>query len=353
VNAGPTIPVSVDARTFRDLLADPNAAETLSAATGCPLVVVEIHSAAEGGLLACLDIAIPAVVVVLSPDAGWLPAAAFETADVVLTDADDPQAPFVRPTGGAAGGVSAITAALGRNPVAGTTLALLLRGTGALDVSAGLVAESAAYSALQEGAEFHRWRAARPMRPAEPEAARVRIERSKGELRIVLARPARRNAVDLRMRDALVEALAQAAAEPGIRVVLDADGPDFCAGGDLDEFGSRPDPAIAHLARLTRSPARLLHRLSARTTAYLHGACLGAGIELPAFAARVHAAEDARIGLPEISLGLMPGAGGTVSLPLRIGRWRTAFLALTGEPVDARTALQWGLVDTIEPAAGR
>ena len=340
---------SVDARTFSELLADPAAAETLSAATGCPLVVVEIGSAADGAHLSCPDAAIPAVVVVLSADPGWLPAAAFGAADVVLTEADDPRAPFVRPAAGVASGVSAISAALDRNPVAGTTLALLLRGSSALDVPSGLVAESATYSALQAGAEYGRWRASRPARSPEPETARVRVERGDGELRIVLARPARRNAVDWRMRDDLVTALALAAAEPGVRVVLDADGPDFCAGGDLDEFGSRPDPALAHLIRLTRSPARLLSQLGDRTTAYLHGACLGAGIELPAFAARVCAAEDTRIGLPEIELGLVPGAGGTVSLPRRIGRWRTAFLALTGQRVDARLALRWGLVDAIEP----
>jgi enoyl-CoA hydratase/carnithine racemase len=341
--------VSVDARTFRDLLADPTAAETLSAAMGCPLAVVEISSAAEGALLACLDTAISAVVVVLAADPGWLPATAYTAADVVLTEAEDPPAPFVRPSGGIAAGVSAISAALERNPVAGAALALLLRGAGALDVPTGLVAESATYSALQEGAEFRRWRASRPARAPEPQTARVRVERSDGELRIVLARPLRRNAIDWRMRDALVAALAQAAAEPRVCVVLAADGPDFCAGGDLDEFGSRPDPALAHLIRLTRSPARLLNQLGGRTTAYLHGACLGAGIELPAFAARVCAAEDTQIGLPEIGLGLVPGAGGTVSLPRRIGRWRTAFLALTGEPVDARLALQWGLVDAIKP----
>lgn len=352
VHAGVTVTMSVDARTFRDMLADPTAPEELSAATGCPLVVIEIHSAAEGGLLASLDVAIPAVVVVVSADPAWLPATAFTAADVVLTEADDPRVPFVRPPGGLTHGVSAISVALERKPVAGTTLALLLRGTGAMDVLGALVAESATYSALQEGAEFRNWRASRPTKSPEAETTRVRVERYDGELRIVLARPARRNAVDWRMRDALVAALTQAAADQGVRAVLDADGPDFCAGGDLDEFGSRPDPALAHLIRLTRSPARLMHSLSARTTAYIHGACLGAGIELTAFAARVHATEDARIGLPEIEIGLLPGAGGTVSLPRRIGRWRTAFLALTGQPIDARLALQWRLIDAIEPAAG-
>lgn len=340
--------MAVDARTFRDLAADPAAAHELSAATGSPLAVVEVNSAAEGEMLATVSTAVQAVVLVVSPDPAWLPPTAFAAGDVLLTEADDPPAPFVRPSDGLAAGVSAISAALDRNPVAGTTLALMLRCAGALEVEAGLIAESATYSALQEGAEFHHWRASRPARLPEPDITRVRIERSDGELRIILARPTRRNAIDWRMRDALMAALAQAASEPDVRVALDADGPDFCAGGDLDEFGSRPDPALAHLVRLTRSPARLLHQLSARTTAHLHGACLGAGIELPAFAAEVHATEDTRIRLPEIELGLVPGAGGTVSLPRRIGRWRTAFLALANQPVDARLALRWGLVDKIE-----
>jgi enoyl-CoA hydratase/carnithine racemase len=349
--------LSVDPWTFNDLLADPAAAEAVSAASGCPLVTVEVGSAAAGGLLAGLDTtAIPAVVVVIAHDPRWLPVRAYAAADVVLTDAegeDAAGAPFVRPTGGIAAGVAAIGAALAANPVAGSALALLLRSSSGLDVPAGLVAESATYSALQDGAEFRRWRAARSVRPPEAATERIRVERSDGRFRITLTRPDRRNAVDWRMRDALAAALAEAVREPEARVVLDGAGPDFCSGGDLDEFGSRPDPAQAHLVRLTRSPALLMHQLSTRTTAWLHGACLGAGIELPAFAASVRAAEDTRIGLPEIELGLVPGAGGTVSLPRRIGRWRTAFLALTGQTVDAGQALRWGLVDAIEPIPAR
>ena len=81
----------------------------------------------------------------------------------------------------------------------------------------------------------------------------------------------------------------------------------------------------------------------------LHGACIGAGIEMAAFAGRVVAHPEAVISLPEVGLGLIPGAGGTVSLPRRIGRHRTAELALTGRPIDAATAHRWGLVDAIEP----
>jgi enoyl-CoA hydratase/carnithine racemase len=341
--------LNLDPLTFRDMLADPAAAETVSAAAGCPLVTLEVRSAAEARWLDGVDItAVPAVVVLVAPDPACLPAAGAIAADVILTEDLAAGAPFVAPPDGLAAGIALLDARLAANPVAGAALALQLRCAAELTVAAGLVAESAAYSALQDGEEFRRWRAGRLARPPEPSASRVTVEKSQGELRITLARPARRNAVDWRMRDALAAALTAAAAEPAIKVSLHGEGPDFCAGGDLDEFGSRPDPALAHLVRLTRSPAMLMHRLRDRTTAFLHGACLGAGIELPAFASCVRAAPDARVGLPEIGLGLMPGAGGTVSLPRRIGRWRTAYLGLTGDTISAQQALQWGLIDAIE-----
>ena len=84
-------------------------------------------------------------------------------------------------------------------------------------------------------------------------------------------------------------------------------------------------------------------------TAYVHGGCVGAGVELPAFAGRVVADPAATFWLPELGMGLVPGAGGTVSIPRRIGRQRAALLAVTGRRIDAATALAWGLVDDIAP----
>ena len=167
-------------------------------------------------------------------------------------------------------------------------------------------------------------------------ARAVRVKREGPRLILTLTRPDRLNALDARMRDELIEGLAVAAADPGITVVeLRGEGPAFCAGGDLDEFGSRSDPASAHILRLQRSIGRELSNLGARTTAYVHGACVGSGIELAAFTDRVVAAADTRIALPEIGLGLVPGAGGTVSLTRRIGRFRTAWLAFSGSTIDA------------------
>jgi enoyl-CoA hydratase/carnithine racemase len=211
-----------------------------------------------------------------------------------------------------------------------------------------LVAESLAYSMLQSGSDFRAWLAQAPARTPRPAAEPVRLDRDDTRLTITLDRPWARNAMDAGTRDALCEAFHVVVADPSItRVDLCGSGPAFCAGGDLAEFGTSHDPAQAHLIRLERSPAALLQQCGARVTAHLHGACVGAGIELSAFAGRVSAAPDTAIRLPEIGMGLIPGAGGTASLPVRIGRERTAYLALTGETLTAPEALRWGLVDEI------
>ena len=235
-------------------------------------------------------------------------------------------------------------------PLAATTLAVLLRNGGGRSVADGLVAESTAYGLLQGGPEFSRWRSSRAgKRPVEGPGPAVLVDRRDGELRITLNRPGRRNALDSSMRDGLVEALQIAVVDPSITSVhLDGAGPSFCSGGDLDEFGARSDPVSAHLLRLARSPARLLAEVAERVVVHIHGDAVGSGIELAAFARRVTAAPGTRISLPEVHLGLIPGAGGTVSIPRRIGRHRTLFLALATESVDAATALDWGLVDALD-----
>jgi 1,4-dihydroxy-2-naphthoyl-CoA synthase len=245
--------------------------------------------------------------------------------------------------------LDAMVANLEAHPIAAATLALLLRGQPRRTPDDGLVAESAAYSVLQAGPEFETWRAARrPSRADTDDAPRVRVERAGATLLVTLTRADRLNALDARMRDELAETLALAAGDPDIRrVELHGEGRAFCAGGDLNEFGTRPDPATAHVIRLERHIGRMLARLAKPTTTYIHGATVGSGIELAAFTDHVVAAADTQIALPEIGLGLVPGAGGTVSLPRRIGRLRTAWLAFSGSSIDAATARAWGLVDEV------
>jgi enoyl-CoA hydratase/carnithine racemase len=239
------------------------------------------------------------------------------------------------------------------SPQAFVVAAQVLRQSEQLDVRAGLAAEASAYSMLLAGGEFSTWLTRRRDTRAgiavgEPEAeVRVGVQREGTTLRITLQRPDRRNAMDRALREALVEALSVAAADPTLAVRLGGAGPDFCSGGDLDEFGTATDLVAAYLVRLDRQPGWLLHRIRDRVTVQLHGACIGAGIEMPAFAGRVIADPSAYFELPEVAMGLIPGAGGTVSIPRRIGRWRAAWLALSGARLDAETALAWGLVDEV------
>jgi enoyl-CoA hydratase/carnithine racemase len=228
---------------------------------------------------------------------------------------------------------------------------LLLRGAEGRSVDDGLVAESAVYSMLQAGPEFAAWRdgraAVRTGSGVDPGDAPVQVGRDGDVLTVTLSRPAVHNALNTAMRDALVEALTVGVADPTVTVVLQGAGPSFCSGGDLGEFGTTPDPATAHLIRLTRSPAMLAAHLAPRLVAQVHGACIGAGTELAAFATRVVAHPGTFFALPELALGLVPGAGGTVSLPRRIGRHRTAWLVLSGERIGVERARRWGLVDEI------
>jgi enoyl-CoA hydratase/carnithine racemase len=233
-------------------------------------------------------------------------------------------------------------------PLAGRSLAVLLRTLDGCTVSAGLAMESAVYSMLQAGPEFAAWRLGATQTPDPDTAPTVVIERHDDVVAITLDRPHRHNAISTRLRDELAAALAVPLADSSVRSVqLRGNGPSFCSGGDLNEFGTRRDPATAHVTRLSRSPARLIHALGDRITIDVHGATMGGGIEMAAFAQRVRARSDTRIALPEISLGLIPGAGGTVSLSRRAGRQRTAALALSGRTLDVTTALRWGLVDEL------
>jgi enoyl-CoA hydratase len=235
-------------------------------------------------------------------------------------------------------------------PLAASTLVQTLRLTQKLDAENGLVAESLAYASLQNAAEFRRWQHAHePASTPDESGAAVELHREGERLSLTLNRPLNRNAMTVEMRDALIEALTLALLDDGVRSVdIRARGRCFSTGGDLREFGSAPDPSTAHAVRGVALPGRLLAMLAERTTVYLHGACIGSGIEFPAFAGRLVATRDAWFQLPELRYGLIPGAGGTVSIARRIGRQRTAWLALSGQRIDARTAKLWGLVDAID-----
>ena len=320
----------------------PYASEDFSALTGEPVFCVDFDRtsglpgpaelAAAGRLLWRLPC--PSLALCLEPASGALRdwAARF---DVVVDDVAD---------------LDAIVAAAREHPLASMSLVQLLRQGESLDVPQALIAESWVYSTLQSGPEFAAWQAARGAPPglAPNSEPAVQVERWGRTLSLTLNRPEKHNAFSTAIRDALVEALRPALADRSVEeIVVCGRGRSFCSGGDLDEFGTLPDPATAHAIRSTRNAALLIHDLADRIRFEVHGACIGAGVELPAFSQRVAAREDAFFQLPELQLGLVPGAGGTASVPRRIGRQRTAWLALTGRRIDAPTAQQWGLIDQV------
>ena len=242
-----------------------------------------------------------------------------------------------------------------RAPLAAATLVQVLRATATLPRADALTVESLAFATLQSGPEFASWSAEHPPDPRRikgDDGPPVLIGRDGARLELRLNRPTSRNAMTIAMRDALVEAFELAAADESIETLeVDAAGDCFSTGGALEEFGTAPDPASAHAIRSLRLPAAALLRTRAASHFRVHGACIGSGIELAAFAGRLTATPGAFFQLPELRLGLLPGAGGCVSLPRRIGRQRTAYLALSGRRINAATALAWGLVDAIEEAA--
>jgi len=244
----------------------------------------------------------------------------------------------------------AIEQAVSNNPIASAVLVHLLRYNEGISIPQRLVAESLAYSTLQHGSEFQRWiRSHEQRKPSTTsDEPAVTVERIKDELFLTLNRPEKRNAYSAEMRDALCDGLSLLSLDSGIRkAILRGTGSCFSAGGDLSEFGEATDAGLAHVSRIARSAGSLMASVHDRVEVHLHGACIGAGIELPAFAHHVLARPDAFFQLPEISMGLVPGAGGTASIPPRIGRHRMAAWALTGARVDAETAMAWGLVDEI------
>jgi len=237
------------------------------------------------------------------------------------------------------------------NNYARATLVLgsVLRLTPQLTLADAIAAEASAYSTLLAGPEFAAWLGSRSTKKVVSgvEVERVLTSITGNTLSVRMNRKLRLNAIDGPMRAGLVDAFSIALADPTLEVLLTGDGPCFSNGGDLREFGTTPDPATAWTVRMTQHPGWHLAQIGDRTTAHVHGKCVGAGVEMPAFASRVIADPDTTFFLPELSMGLIPGAGGCVSIPARIGRWRTLWWVLTGETLTVTDALAWGLIDDV------
>ena len=169
--------------------------------------------------------------------------------------------------------------------------------------------------------------------------------------RITLNRPQVLNAYNLAMRDDLYQVLQATRDDPSVQgaILCGAGDRAFCAGADLTEFGTAPSQAVARQVRWERDVWGLLLGLEKPTVAALHGYVLGSGVEMALLCDFRIAAEDAVFSLPETTLGMIPAAGGTQTLPRTIGAGRALELLLTGRRLDAADAYGMGLVNMVVP----
>ena len=166
---------------------------------------------------------------------------------------------------------------------------------------------------------------------------------------VTLNRPEVLNVYNIQMRDDLYEVLGAIRDDPEVRVVIfrGAGERAFCAGADLSEFLTAPSPIVARQVRFERDVWGLFLSLPQPLIAAVHGFVLGSGIEIALCCDIRIASEDARFGLPEVGLGIIPAAGGTQTLPRTIGRARALEMLLTNRWLSSEEAYRVGLVNEV------
>ncbi|WP_305804993.1 enoyl-CoA hydratase-related protein [Stenotrophomonas sp. YIM B06876] len=170
---------------------------------------------------------------------------------------------------------------------------------------------------------------------------------------ITVQRPEKLNALNRQTLQALDAAFADAAADDAVRVVVltGAGGKAFVAGADIAEMTTLSPVQGRDFSLLGQQLMRRIERLPKPVIAMVNGFALGGGMELAMACHLRIAADSAKVGQPEINLGLIPGFGGTQRLVRLAGRAAALELCLLGAPIDAARALQLGLVNRVVPAA--
>lgn len=175
-------------------------------------------------------------------------------------------------------------------------------------------------------------------------------ERRGSVLLLTINRPDKRNALNEPLRQCLIRALDEAAADAEVRAVVLTGAGDqaFAAGADITEFAGRT-PVELHERLTVRRVFDAIEGLPKPVIAAINGVCLGGGLEL-ALACDIRiASATAKLGQPEVKLGLIPGGGATQRLPRLVGEGTALRMILTGEPVTADEARRLGLVSEVMP----
>ena len=177
----------------------------------------------------------------------------------------------------------------------------------------------------------------------------ITYDKCDGIAYITLNRPDVLNRYNMQMRDELYQVLTAVRDDPDVLFIIikGAGERAFCVGADLTEFGTAPSPVIARQVRWERDVWGVLSRLKQPIIAAVHGYVFGSGLELALFCDMRIASDDAVFGLPEATLGMIPAAGGTQTLPRVVGRGIALQMLITGDRIDAEEAFRIGLVNTV------
>ncbi len=179
----------------------------------------------------------------------------------------------------------------------------------------------------------------------------VELRIKDGVAGIFLNRPEKSNALNSLLLEALLAKLNEAEGTPGLRVVvLAGNGRSFCGGADVVEMAELKASSAKKFITRIHLCCDAIRNLRVPVVARLHGAVVGAGLELAAACDLRVAAEGTAFAMPEVLLGI-PSVVEAALLPRLVGAGRAAWLVLTGEPIDAKTALDWGLVQELVPLA--
>ncbi|HET9441047.1 MAG TPA: enoyl-CoA hydratase-related protein [Longimicrobiales bacterium] len=181
----------------------------------------------------------------------------------------------------------------------------------------------------------------------------VLVERRDAIAVITVNRPDKLNALNAETVAELRTALEQTAADQNVRAVIltGAGEKSFVAGADIAELAKMTPLTGIDVSRQGQDAFRLLETMRKPVIAAVNGFALGGGLELALACHFRVASENAKFGLPEVKLGIIPGYGGTVRLPRVVGRGRALELMLTGDMIDAQEAYRIGLVNHVYPQA--
>ena len=179
----------------------------------------------------------------------------------------------------------------------------------------------------------------------------VRLGFDEASATITLNRPDKRNALSLELMEELITALREVGARDSVRaIVIAGAGPAFSAGHDLSEMIDRDEAFFSHLFEVCTVMMETIQDLPQPVIAKVHGIATAAGCQLVAACDLAVAAEDARFGTPGVKIGLFCSTP-MVPVSRAVGRKRAMQMLLTGETIDALTALDWGLVNRVVPAS--